>query len=77
MNSEQIGRRIAAARHEAGLDLVLSEGRIHRLRELYALLYHPVELSADRTLTIRARWPAEPVVYEVPRGYSPSVMRRR
>jgi len=53
------------------LDAVIEGGNVERQRQLLELLYEPIEIGADRAITIRARWPAEPVRYAIPRYYSP------
>lgn len=53
------------------LDAVIEGGNVERQRQLLELLYEPIEIGADHAITIRARWPAEPVRYAIPRYYSP------
>lgn len=54
------------------IDAALSTENVDRQHQVLELLFEPIEIGADRTLTIRARWPAEPVVYAIPRYYSPA-----
>lgn len=53
------------------IDAALSTENIDRQQQLLELLFHPIEIGADRIITIRARWPSEPVRYALPRYYSP------